>query len=68
MDNIQNILKSEIGINLISILLGIGLAALLQKKCNSSNCIIINTPPEFNPNNKERINDKCYNFEKVIQA
>lgn len=55
---------------LVSILLGLGLAALFQKKCNSDKCAIINIDPKFDINQIERRIEnngtKCYKYNKII--
>lgn len=40
MLNIQKFIKSETGMNLLSILLGFGLAATFKMSCDSRDCIV----------------------------
>ena len=42
--NFKRLLNTEIGRNLISIVLGIGLAALFRKVCKDKNCLVFNGP------------------------
>lgn len=42
--NFKKLLYSNVGKNIISILLGIGLASLFQKVCKDKNCIIFSGP------------------------
>jgi len=47
----------------ISVILGIGLATLFRKACNSRNCLVFYAPP-IEKINKQifKYNDKCYTF------
>ena len=42
--NLRRLLESELGKNIISILLGLGLATLFRKVCTDKNCIRFNGP------------------------
>lgn len=42
--NFRKLLHTDVGKNLISVILGIGLASLFQKVCNEKNCLIFNGP------------------------
>ena len=42
--NLRRLLESELGKNIISILLGLGLATLFRKVCHDKNCIRFNGP------------------------
>jgi hypothetical protein len=59
-------IHSEQGAIVISIILGLGLAALFRKACADNSCIVIK-----GPNIKEtqssfyKINDSCYKYEAV---
>lgn len=61
--NIKRLLNSEIGKNLISILLGIGLATLFRKVCTDKNCIVFNGPviSEFEDKIYKH-GEKCYKY------
>ena len=41
----KRILKSEYGIKLLSIVLGLGLATLFRKVCKGRNCMVFKGPP-----------------------
>jgi len=59
----ESVLKSENGINTISFILGLGLAALFRKVCNDDNCLIIEGPPLKDVENKIfQQEDKCYRY------
>ena len=59
----KDLLKSNAGKYIISILLGLGLASLFRKSCEQRNCIIFRAP-----NNKEiegqiyKQGDKCFKY------
>lgn len=58
---IRDYLDNEAGSIIISILLGLGLAALFQKACHDNNCMIIKGPPYKDIRDKIFIQDeKCY--------
>ena len=61
--------KSKVGIKLLSIMLGLGVAGLFKMSCDSRSCIVYKGP-EFNDKNKMiKYNDKCYNVkEKIIDC
>lgn len=60
---IQDILHSESGKYLFSIILGIGLASLFRKACNSRNCLIFKAPNISSiQNNIFKYGDNCYKF------
>ena len=60
---ITDFMKSDIGAVIISIILGLGLAALFRKSCNDNNCIIIKGPPQSEIEGKVfGFDDKCYTY------
>jgi len=49
----------------ISIILGLGLASLFRKACNSRNCLVFKAPPLKKIKGQIfKYNDKCYTFKK----
>jgi hypothetical protein len=42
--NFKRLLETSLGKNMISIVLGLGLASLFRKVCNDKNCIVFNGP------------------------
>lgn len=60
---IQKLLNSTSGKYIFSIILGIGLASLFRKACNSRNCLVFKSP-EINDikNSIYSYGDKCYKF------
>jgi hypothetical protein len=62
--NIKRLLYSETGRNLISVLLGIGLASLFQKVCKDKNCIIFTGPIIEEVDGKIfKHEDNCYRYD-----
>ena len=61
--NILNAMKSNFGKNMISIIIGIGIASLFRKSCEGKECMIFKGP-EFEKitNTVYKYNDKCYKF------
>ena len=60
---ISKILNNRVGVIVISIILGLGLASLFRRVCSGANCIIIKGPPTSEI--KDRIfifGDKCYTY------
>ena len=60
---ITDFMKSDIGAVIISIILGLGLAALFRKSCNDNNCIVVKGPPQSEIEGKVfEFDDKCYTY------
>lgn len=61
--NIIKFINSPKGKYILSILLGLGLATLFRKACNSRNCLVFKAPDLDKINNKIfNHNNKCYEF------
>lgn len=60
---ILNIMNTEYGSVVISVLLGLGLASFFKKVCKDGRCVIIKGPP-INEVNKNiyKINEECYKY------
>tara|TARA_B100000700_G_C14671981_1_gene681249 strand:- start:457 stop:684 length:228 start_codon:yes stop_codon:yes gene_type:complete len=66
IDIITRIMDSKIGVNLISIILGLGLASLFRKVCRNKDCVIIKGPELSSIKDKIfKYDDKCYKYEPV---
>jgi hypothetical protein len=60
---ILRLLDSREGQIIISLILGLGLAALFQRVCKDGNCIIVQGPPLEEVENKIfKQEDKCYRY------
>lgn len=60
---INKVLDNNAGQIMISVLLGLGLAALFRKVCDNDNCIIINSPPKEEIESKVfSMNNRCYRY------
>jgi len=60
---LKDVLVTDWGSSLISVLLGLGLAALFQKACRDNNCLIIKGPSYKSIKDKIYIHDgKCYTY------
>lgn len=64
--NIHKLLDSEFGSIFVSILLGLGLAALFRSVCADGKCIVIQGP-SFDDvrSNYYKINDECFKYTPV---
>lgn len=61
--NFKDLLKSDVGKYVISLLLGFGLVSLFRKSCNNRNCIVFRGPKPDNIKDKIfKYNDKCYTY------
>lgn len=62
--NINNLIKSDTGRIIISIILGIGLATLFNTACKNKNCITFNGPVLNEVDGKiYEFADLCYKYE-----
>lgn len=61
--NFRRLFTTELGKNIISIILGLGLATLFRKVCKDKNCIRFNGPIITDIEDKIfKHNDKCYKY------
>jgi hypothetical protein len=61
--NFRRLFHSDVGKNIISIILGLGLATLFRKVCNDKNCIQFNGPIIDDIEDKTfKHGDKCYKY------
>jgi|TARA_Y100000389_G_C17022607_1_gene299550 hypothetical protein len=65
MSKINKFIKSKIGKDIISIMLGLGLAGIFKKSCDNRNCIIYKASKI---NNKLKYNNKCYNVTEINET
>jgi hypothetical protein len=63
---LDQLLQSYGGRIVLSILLGLGLAAIFQKACKDRNCVMITAPDmKHMVENIFRHNDNCYTYKVV---
>ena len=63
---LAQMIHSEQGAIVISIILGLGLAALFRKACADNSCIVIKGPNiQETQKSFYKINDACYKYEAV---
>jgi hypothetical protein len=63
--NLSKFVNSNTGKNIMSIILGMGLATLFRRMCTGKNCIIIKAPPLEEIDDKiYKFDNKCYKLEK----
>lgn len=62
MIDIQSFLKSDSGRNVVSVVLGLGLASLFYKVCNDKQCVKFIAPSTKDMGDAYKYNDKCYKF------
>lgn len=65
--SIVKLLNSEPGLVIISVILGLGLAALFRKACTDNRCIVVRGP---DPNEVKKyvwkVNEVCYKYKPVF--
>jgi hypothetical protein len=64
---LKGIFESKAGSIIISIILGLGLAALFRKACHDNKCIVVKGPPvEEVQKYYYKINEDCYQYKPVF--
>ncbi len=65
--NINKLLNTKTGSIVVSIILGLGLAALFRRACKNNSCIVIKGPKMEDVNSfYYKINNECYKYKPVI--
>lgn len=63
IENALKSLKTDTGRCIVSIILGIGLASIFRKSCETRNCMIFNAPSiDVIKQNTYKHDGKCYKF------
>jgi len=62
MVNIKELINSNTGAIIISIILGLGIAALFKKSCEGGKCIVFQAPPKDISNKIYKQDSKCIKF------
>tara|TARA_B110000259_G_scaffold49535_1_gene58100 strand:- start:5182 stop:5385 length:204 start_codon:yes stop_codon:yes gene_type:complete len=58
----MKLLETENGKIIISVILGLGLASMFRKICNTNNCLVIKGPKLKEMNKYYRIDKTCYKY------
>lgn len=65
--SMKKMFESNIGSIIISIILGLGLAAIFRRVCTEGNCIVIQGPDVQEVQKYfYKINDQCYKYSPVF--
>jgi len=67
MFNILKFFKSKIGMKLLSILLGLGLASIFKMSCDNRSCLVFKAA-ELHDNNIIKHGEKCYKANEKIET
>lgn len=65
MLDIKQMIKSEKGVFLFSIILGLGIAGLFKMSCDSRSCLIFKAP-DFDKKRQIKVNDQCYDVSEEM--
>ena len=65
MLDLKKAMKSEKGVLLFSIIMGLGFAGLFKMSCDSRSCLIYKGP-DFQKKRQIKVNDKCYNVSEEM--
>jgi hypothetical protein len=64
---LRRVLDTDFGSVLISIIIGLGLAAAFRQVCTDSKCVVIKGPPVSEvQDTRYRIGDKCYRYTPYV--
>lgn len=60
---VSNILHNDVGAIIISVVLGLGLAAIFRATCHGESCIVVKGPPHDHiRQNVYKIDQHCYKY------
>jgi hypothetical protein len=63
---IKKLLESEMGCIILSIILGLGLAALFKQACKGNDCIVVNGPKMSDVKKYYyKIDDDCFKYTPI---
>ena len=65
MMDLKKMMKSEKGVFLFSIVLGLGIAGLFKMSCDSRSCIVYKAP-DMTGKKQVKVNGKCYDVSEEI--
>lgn len=58
----SKLLNTDLGRNIISVLLGLGFASMFRKVCTNNTCLVIKGPKTVEMNKYYKIDNKCYKY------
>lgn len=63
--NLIDLIQTEVGKVLVSVILGLGLATLFRKSCKNKNCLVF-VPPDMDTLKDDvySYNGKCYKYQQ----
>lgn len=65
LGNILKAVDTRVGRIVISVILGIGLASIFRKVCNTRDCLVFEAPPMNEvTKNTYKYNGRCYRFQE----
>lgn len=68
MLNLKKMIKSENGVFLFSIIIGLGVAGLFKMSCDSRSCIVYRAP-DLSKTKQVKVNESCYKVtEEIIEC
>lgn len=65
MMDLKKMMKSEKGVFLFSIVLGLGIAGLFKMSCDSRSCIVYKAP-DMTGKKQIKVNGKCYDVSEEL--
>jgi hypothetical protein len=69
MPFVESIMETPMGSNIISVILGLGLAVLFRRVCHGRNCIEIRGPKPSEMEGKIfGFNNKCYKYDSQVKS
>ena len=60
---VKRIMQDNVGSILVSVILGVGLAAMFQRVCHGDKCVVVRAPDlKLLEQNTYRLHDNCYKY------
>lgn len=60
---VSTLLQDRLGAIIVSVILGLGLAAIFRATCHGDSCVVIHGPPrDQTDKHTYRIDDQCYKY------
>jgi hypothetical protein len=64
---VGDVMRSETGSIVVSVILGLGLATVFRRACSGGACIVVKGPPVKEiSNNTYKINDDCWRYTPYV--